>query len=248
MTEAPSKGRRSGERQASGGERGDRGFGGTAGGLFVGVFVGVVCVLPGGGLLVGVASSEGGGGNELRLDVLGQLRTSPSCKGGGGGGNESRLSVLPVKSSGEGGEAGGTATAFVVAICRCCMAGDFEGDFRGELVRGHLGELSANRGGLDDVCGSFAGHAECNDGKLSFSGLCSGDWAGVMLRGVSSAERGGDVRLALLERGRLPCLFLDSVPVPSAEVEIFSSVCDRRRLIRAPDILPRLPLFLPTVS
>lgn len=69
-----------------------------------------------------------------------------------------------------------------------------------------------------------------------------------MLRGVSSAERGGDVRLALLERGRLPCLFRDSVPVPSAEAEIFSSVCDRRRLIRPPDILPRLPLFLPTVS
>lgn len=173
MTVEPSGGRRSGERQALGGERGDRGFGGTAGGLFVGVFVGVVCVLLGGGLLVGVASSEGGGGRELRLDVLGQLRTSPSCKGGGGGGNESRLRVLPVKSSGEGGEAGGAATAFAAAICRCCTAGDFEGDFRGELVTGDLGELSVIWGGLDDACGT--GHAECKDGRLSFTGLCSGD-------------------------------------------------------------------------
>lgn len=54
------------------------------------------------GLLVGVMRGDGGGGRELRLEVLGQLFTSPNSSGGGGGGRESRLKVLPAKSGGGG--------------------------------------------------------------------------------------------------------------------------------------------------
>lgn len=53
--------------------------------------------------LVGVVWGDGGGGNEFRLDVLGQLHSSLRSRGGGGGGSESRLVVLPLKASGGGG-------------------------------------------------------------------------------------------------------------------------------------------------
>lgn len=165
--------------------------------------MGVVWALPGGGLLVGVEKGDGGGGRELRLDVLGQLSASLSSRGGGGGGRESRLSVLPARSSTDGGE-----------------GGDFEGSRVGEL-----------------------------------SGLCSGVWG-------ADFEGGGLQRIGSLlcgeERwapslGRLPCRLL-IVAVPETNADSLSSVCDLRRLILAPEALPRLPTmravpdFRPSVS
>lgn len=160
MIQALSDGWHRTDRFAPGGDRG--GFGGTAGGLFVGV----VCVLPGGGLFVGVANSEGGGGSEFKLEVLGQLRTSPSCKGGGGGGNESRLSVLPVKSSGDEG---------VVFIVPGTSADSWAAG-EGVPSSGSTAGCNDKSGGTKCCCDSFSGLRRGGEGNV---------WPG---------DKGGEVR------------------------------------------------------